>query len=58
MAGTKEPSGTEPLDAKDEKFGFANTQSKPEVPPKVNTPSQRALSLEDMDRNGWKPTGR
>lgn len=40
MAGTKEPAGTEPLDAEDEKFGSANTQSKPEVPSKVNTLSQ------------------
>lgn len=44
MAGTKEPAGTEPLDAADETFGSANIgQSKPEVPPQVNTPSQRAF---------------
>lgn len=55
MGGTKEPAGTEPLDAEDEKFGSANKQSKPEVPPKVNTPSQHAFSLENTDRNGWNP---
>lgn len=27
MAGTKEPAGTEPLDAEDEKFGSANTHT-------------------------------
>lgn len=54
MAGTKEPTGTEPLDGEDEKFGSANTHRvKQQFHPRLKT-----LSLEDADRNGWKPTDR